>query len=204
MRSYIIAAVVTVFVVACVAAGYFYWSHQNHRKTGKTTAKDIALQDADLPLLRGYELHGIDVSHHQYDIDWQQVVRKSVNGKPISFVFIKATQASWHVDTRFHYNWQQAKKQGLIRGAYHFFKPGVDGKAQALHFIRNVRLEEGDFVPVLDVEVADGMSKKALQREVKEWLHTVERHYGKRPMIYSGKRFMKLPCKGLLTIIRFG
>ena len=43
-----------------------------------------------------------------------------------------------------------------------FFRPTISAERQAAHFSRSVELELGDFPPVLDVEVLDGVSKKEL------------------------------------------
>lgn len=40
----------------------------------------------------GFSIHGIDISHHQGDIDWHKVKNATVNGETISFIFIKATE----------------------------------------------------------------------------------------------------------------
>ena len=40
----------------------------------------------------GYEIHGIDISHHQGRIDWDELKDNgSINQCPIRFVMIKAT-----------------------------------------------------------------------------------------------------------------
>ena len=50
----------------------------------------------------GYSIHGIDVSHHQGDIDWEKASRAEVGGEPISFVIIKATEGVSHIDENFN------------------------------------------------------------------------------------------------------
>ncbi len=37
----------------------------------------------------------------------------------------------------------------FIRGAYHYFVPGVPAKEQAEYFLKQVHLEGGDLPPVL-------------------------------------------------------
>src|SRR5690349_2704594 len=63
-----------------------------------------------------YPVRGIDVSHHQNEIDWRKVAHDDV-----SFAFIKATEGGDHRDTRFATNWKEAQAAGLKVGAYHFF-----------------------------------------------------------------------------------
>ena len=57
----------------------------------------------------GYSIHGIDVSHHQGEIDWHKVKNAEVNGEPISFVFIKATEGQNHIDENYNDNFYQAR-----------------------------------------------------------------------------------------------
>jgi lysozyme len=108
---------------------------------------------------------------------------------PVSFVIIKATEGMTLVDDKFDYNFREARENGLIRGAYHFFVPGTDAKEQAHFFIRNVTLESGDLPPVLDVEKIGKLSKETLATDVKTWLDIVEQHYGVKPILYTGYNF---------------
>src|ERR1044071_3304348 len=63
-----------------------------------------------------YPVRGIDVSHHQGNIDW-----KSVKTSGITFAYLKATEGSDFADADFPANWHGSAKPGLVRGAYHFF-----------------------------------------------------------------------------------
>lgn len=91
-------------------------------------------------------IKGIDVAHWEPEIDWGKVRAQGVR-----FAFIKATQAGF-ADIKFMSHWVGAKQAGILRGAYHFLDPRVDGRAQAETFLRTVTLEPGDLPPVLDLE----------------------------------------------------
>ncbi len=140
-----------------------------------------------LPL--GYEIHGIDLSHHQGDIDWEVLQTMQSNGFPLRFAFIKATEGGDLADPRFSYNFAQARSHGYIRGAYHFFNPSTPASRQADFFIRTVQLEHGDLPPVLDVERRGKLDRAELQEAVKCWLDKVERHYGVKPILYTSYKF---------------
>lgn len=129
-------------------------------------------------------LPGIDVSHWQGAIDWDAVA-----GDGVEFAFIKATEGGDYTDPRFAANWAGARQAGVLRGAYHFFRPQTDAMAQAAHFLRTVQLEPGDLPPVLDVEVTDGRSLDAVAAGVRTWLQEVERATGRRPIIYTRASF---------------
>lgn len=133
-----------------------------------------------------YTVHGIDVSHYQSRIDWQRLP-----GQDIHFAFIKATEGETLVDSLFSHNWEQAKANGIHRGAYHFFRPRSPVMAQVLNFIREVRLERGDLPPVLDLETLDGVSPDSVVQFARAWLHLIEAHYRVRPILYSSQKFYR-------------
>ena len=138
-----------------------------------------------------YDVHGIDISHYQGVIDWDQMAKNRQLPFPIHFVFMKATEGGDHGDDTYAYNFREAGKRGLIRGAYHFFSPTTDPLKQADFFIRTVKLSKGDLPPVLDVEVRGKKSKEDLQQGVKTWLDKVEGHYGVKPILYTSYKFKK-------------
>lgn len=137
----------------------------------------------------GYSIRGIDVSHHQGEIDWDELRHAEIGSEPVSFIFIKATEGESIIDENFNWNFNQAKENGLIRGAYHYYHPEVEAKEQISHFINNVRLRPGDLPPVLDVEEKGKLTTKQLQRGVKAWLTVAERHYGVKPILYTNYKF---------------
>ncbi len=137
----------------------------------------------------GFEVRGIDISRYQDNIRWDLLRNSDINGQPIRFVFIKATEGTDLIDPNFNENFYQARQNDILRGAYHFFSPRTDARQQARFFLRQVHLEPGDLPPVLDVETRGSLSKKKLQRAVKQWLDVVEQHYGVKPIIYTGYRF---------------
>ncbi len=139
----------------------------------------------------GYSVHGIDISHHQGNINWELLRNRAViDEQPLRFVFIKATEGSDIVDSRFKYNFQAARQHGIVRGAYHFYRATTPAKRQAEHFISQVKLEEGDLPPVLDVEVKpDNVSLEDFRQGILEWLLRVEQHYKVKPILYTYHSF---------------
>ena len=137
----------------------------------------------------GFEVRGIDISHYQERIDWSRVRNAQIKGQPLRFVIIKATEGISIIDENFIDNFYQARQNDLIRGAYHFFTPDEDPVRQARFFIKQVKLEAGDLPPVLDVEKAGDLSTKQLRKAVHTWLNVIEKHYGIKPIIYTGYSF---------------
>lgn len=131
-----------------------------------------------------YPVHGIDVSHYQARVDWGVVASEDIH-----FAFVKATEGETHLDSLFCYNWEAMQQEGIVRGAYHFFRPKISPLAQADNFTRSVEIKYGDLPPVLDVETLDGVSKESLINGVRTWLYYAEIRYGVKPIIYTNIKF---------------
>jgi len=156
-------------------------------KTKEITVHDIRA----IEILDKHDEHlfGFDVSHYQYEINWK--VSDSLYQKyPVDFVFIRSTMGVDGIDHEFKNNWKYAKTRLLIRGAYHYYRPDENSTEQAENFIKNTPLEPGDFIPVLDIEDLPKLQTKDKLREgLQNWLTLVEKHYGVKPMIYSGANY---------------
>lgn len=144
--------------------------------------------DAEYP--EGYEIHGIDISHYQGKIDWEQLKNAMIKGCPVRFVIIKSTEGSSQLDENFRENFNQVRDFGFIRGVYHFWSNKSTAREQAYYFLDQVHLTDGDLPPVLDIEhkPAD-KSVEDFQRDVLTWLHIVEDKYHAKPIIYTYYKF---------------
>lgn len=124
---------------------------------------------------------GIDISHHQRTIDWELLVEKN---KP-DFVFLKTTEGSTHVDTKYSTYLKKLRGFKIRVGAYHFFSYQSSGKSQAKNFIKNAKLTKGDLHPVLDVEFRNRMNSPTwIRREIKSFCTEIKNEYGVYPIIY--------------------
>jgi len=148
---------------------------------------------------RHYQVHGVDVSRWQGDIDWMRLRTQGAN-----FAFIKATDGGDHLDPMFQTNWRRTKEAGIRRGAYHFFYWCRTAGEQADWFIRNVPRDPDALPPVIDVEWnGDSACKKRPSRarvleKMQVFLDKLERHYGKRPIIYTAPDFYEDNLQGEL------
>ncbi len=139
------------------------------------------------PNAKDYPIHGIDVSKFQGDIDWNAVANSGVK-----FAWIKATEGGDRADERFQANWTGAKAAGVPHGAYHFVywcRPPMEEMA---FFEQNAPVEPDALPPVLDVEATPTsktchrhLTQDAAIAEMQVMLNEMERHYGKRPVIYT-------------------
>lgn len=131
----------------------------------KTLAKIVEVTGAKpLPPKRGNSLirvcpgpnvvHGVDVSGWQKQVDWAQVAASGVK-----FATIKASEGLSYRDTMFKKHWNSAKREGILRNAYHFFHPRMDPVKQAELFLSVLGSDRGELWPVIDIEWTDGMSK---------------------------------------------
>jgi lysozyme len=162
-------------------------------------ANELSADERKLADIRIYEvLHkhdnkaiGFDVSEYQGEINWEQTYHIE-EAFELSFVFVRATAGEDKVDLRFEENWKGAKARQLIRGAYHYYRPNENSLEQADNFIKNVRLQQGDLPPVLDIEkLPKTQSVARLKIGLRNWLTAVEKHYGVKPIIYSGESYYK-------------
>lgn len=129
---------------------------------------------------------GIDVSHYQPNIVWEQV---RAQGK--KFAFLKSSEGTG-IDPTYRLHYEGAKKAGFVPGAYHFFHPLRDPISQAntmLHATDGVAV--GDLPHVCDIEWTDGLKvlgDKAAGK-VLTFLDCIERHTGITPIIYTAPGF---------------
>lgn len=130
-----------------------------------------------------YPCFGVDVSHHQGDIDWPRVRADS-----IVFAYVKATEGADFVDPRFVENWRGAHAAHLRVGAYHFFSFCRSPEEQAEHFLATVPQDRSALPAVLDVELGGSCASmppvEEVRRALHRWLEIVARRSGRRPMVY--------------------
>lgn len=135
-------------------------------------------------------LNGIDISHYQGSVDFAKIKSGGCD-----FIFIKATEGATIVDDFFAQNWQGAKGAGIVRGAYHFFRPKTSVVAQADNFLKALGdLASGDLFPVLDVEDArlwKGITPRHAADLVVTWFELVEKELGVPGILYGGTSFVE-------------
>lgn len=178
--------VVSVSLVAAFAFLFYWLAVRPYAYRWKPC---YGFQEYGVCLPSRYMIHGLDLSHHQGEVDWNLLAYHHNPMFPLRFVFMKATEGSDLADETFEANFRAAREHGMIRGAYHYFNPKSDAARQADFFIQHVALERGDLPPVLDVEEKGGLSMDELQQRVLTWLERVEAYYKVTPILYSGFKF---------------
>lgn len=138
-------------------------------------------------------LHGIDVSHYQGRINWDEVLQD----KNAGYVYLKATEGTSIVDDTYQRNFQECKRVGLKVGSYLFFRPQYSAKAQFDLFKSVVDTKNQDLLPLVDAESIRGASVAVFQSRLVELCELLEKEYGTRPMIYSGQNFYNKYIHGI-------
>jgi lysozyme len=149
--------------------------------------------DENYPHPNDYPIHGIDVSKYQGDIDWN-----AVKDSGVKFAWIKATEGGDHLDEKFAANWAGAKLAGVPHGAYHFVYWCRPPSEEVSWFEQNVPVEDDVLPPVLDVEATPTshtchrhLDHDSAIADMKVMLEEMERHYGRRPVIYTSVDFFE-------------
>ncbi len=132
-------------------------------------------------------LEGIDVSHHDGVINWGRVAS---SGK--TFAYIKASEGTDFVDPMWVTNRARAERAGLRVGAFHYANPNAsagEAAAEADHFVDTAAFRSGELLPMLDLEVTNGLSPNELQAWVASFLDRVYQRTGLRAGIYVSPSF---------------
>lgn len=142
------------------------------------------------------DIIGCDVSHYQGEIQWEVLATQG-----ISFAFLKATEGSSHIDTKFEENWNLASETDLNLGAYHFFSFESPGSTQAEHFCKLVGKREQMLLPVVDIEFYGSFHEKntdptEIRNQLDAFIQVIENAYGTKPIIYTTKEGYRHFIKG--------
>ncbi len=135
------------------------------------------------PPLREGERYGIDVSHHQGDIDWPAVADDG-----IEFAYLKASEGGEFTDASFDTNWRVAGEVGLDRGAYHFFTLCRPGREQARHFLSVAPPDPDALPPAVDLELAGNCSRRPppddVDAQLRAFVEIVEAAWDRHVVVY--------------------
>lgn len=182
MRSLVRGTIAATAILAVALAAYL--------------AYDFGMFRFNNPSLSRYPIQGIDVSHHQGDIDW-----KTVASQPnVRFAIIKATEGGDHKDSRFADNWQRAGDAGMVRGAYHFFTFCRPGKDQAQNVLATVPKQPGILPITVDLEFVGNCSKvptvEEMATEVNAFFTGLKGAFPEKPIFYVTQEFYDQYLKG--------
>lgn len=196
------------------------WVRDNKSGLGRAIMKDESMQFGIYSngLLQSVEgahyriggcVYGIDASHHQQDIDWNQLaIYCDENGRacedtpanqaymqPVFFVYLKATEGATERDDKYRDRKDDAKKHGIVQGSYHILRlltSSIDDQLE--NFFATAIWVSGDLPPALDIEfekeieiVISNYGKETFYTMILKWLKEVEKKYGVKPIIYTNE-----------------
>ncbi|WP_186756753.1 GH25 family lysozyme [Echinicola salinicaeni] len=130
---------------------------------------------------------GIDVSHFQGDINWEQI-----KADQVYFAYDKATQGDSFKDPDYFENQKAAHQVGLLHGAYHFYISSDSPEKQAQNFLETLDYTNSDLPPVLDLEeggIKLPLNHSKFHSDVLTWLKIVEEKLNIQPIIYTNNPF---------------
>lgn len=193
-------ALASAAVVACSVASEQDGASQS---SDDTVPADAGTSDADAGPRRACPsaqdadggwvvVEGIDTSDYEF-ADWDAIHDQQPN---LQFSFLRVSSSLVRQDTRFHADWSEVERVGMLRGAYQYFSPRQNATAQADLFIQSLNAEGGllatDLPPVLDVETTNDLPDAVVSCKLDLWLAKVERELGRVPIIYTSASFSSL------------
>ena len=125
---------------------------------------------------------GIDVSMWQGNINYSSV---KLNG--IDIVYIKASEGTGYVDPYFKTNYDNAKKNGLKVGFYHFVlaRNTEEAKKEAEFFASTISGTNADCRLAMDFEEFGNLNNNEINSISQVFLNRVQELTGKELIIYS-------------------
>lgn len=152
------------------------------------TAEDFTYEDHYLVCTAAETLVGIDVSHHQGEIDWQQVAASGVDFVMVRLGYRGLSGDALYEDRYVQQNLQGARDAGLLVGAY-FYSQAIntrEAKEEAFYALEILGDFELDLPLVYDWE-QEKRTKNMATKEVTACSYAFCRiieKAGHQPMIY--------------------
>ncbi len=125
---------------------------------------------------------GIDVSHHQGDIDWKKVATTTIPYEPIRFAYIKITEGKDYADPKRARNSKGANDNKVPFGYYHFAKAGnntaTDEANNFFNTYKAIGVEPTLSYPfMLDIEFNNGLTKTQFVTWIKLFISTFQHKF---------------------------
>ena len=139
-------------------------------------------------------IDGPDVASYQHPygakINWRAVARTHKD-----FAIVKSTEGMSYRNPWFKRDYYGSRRAGLVRGSYHFARPGYPlertARNQARYYVDHIGnvSTSNTLPPALDLESTGGLSRGALVTWAQLFLLQVRKLTGRTPMIYTYPSF---------------
>jgi GH25 family lysozyme M1 (1,4-beta-N-acetylmuramidase) len=137
-------------------------------------------------------VEGIDISHHQDELDWQALWDK---GK--RFAFIKVSEGTDFEDDRWKTHYNEASAIGFLVGPYHYFRPEYSGLAQFDWHISIACQVKWDFPSANDVEEEENAPSNLIYyTRVRAFNDASWSYWERRPIAYTSAYKWNKLCGG--------
>ncbi len=138
-----------------------------------------------------YPIIGMDISHHQGEINYEETMQMGTAKDSIQFVYIKVTEGTNFLDSKFDENAEGFAAHGMNYGFYHYYQPDASAEKQALFYCETIKRYNFKLIPVVDIEVIGNQSKSRLVDSLTVFINRVDEILESRPMIYTYVSFYK-------------
>jgi len=131
-------------------------------------------------LAKNYDVRGLDLSHWNGRVLYDRL-------DSLDFVFLKVSEGDSRVDGTFRQHYEAFRARDIPVGAYHFFRFDVDGKDQALHFLRQLDGRHLQLPLVIDVEQHGNraIEREKVRNRLRAFIQELKKHTAQQPIIYT-------------------
>lgn len=136
---------------------------------------------------------GIDVSHHQGQIEWNSVLEQHPE---VQFAYLRVSYGNSKVDRHYRRNVEATSETGLKTGGYHYYRPNTPSEKQFVFFNDIYQPEAHELPVVLDIEELGKYGVENMRAGLTNWLKLAEAAYGHRPVLYTSISFYQNYLKG--------
>ena len=134
---------------------------------------------------------GVDMSHWQGNIDFSKLAYHNIRFAIFKAGEIPTGSKTEFTDPRYSRNIVEARKNGIITGAYYFFHPAIGASQQARHFDAVMdKYGRPDLPPVIDVESTDNLPPVKVAAVLKAMIDALVARGYRLPIIYSRWGFL--------------
>ena len=126
--------------------------------------------------------NGIDVSGYQGNIDFEKVKNDG-----IEIVYMKSSEGTNYIDSKFEQNYKRARDAGLKIGFYHYVtaRSEEDAVRQANFFVSTISGKNPDCKLAMDFESFGSLGREEINQIALTFMQTVKNVSGKDVIIYS-------------------
>ncbi len=134
---------------------------------------------------------GVDLSHWQGNIDFAKLAYHNIRFAIFKAGEIPTGSKNEFTDPSYARNISEARKNGIVTGAYYFFHPAIGASRQARHFDAVMdNFGQPDLPPVIDVETNDNMDPLKVAAVLKAMIEALMARGYRLPIIYSRWGFL--------------